>query len=62
MLQISENGKPVIVWIHPMHFNRETAFGPQIFGVGHYMAEDVVLVTVRYRHNVLGKLPILLLL
>lgn len=38
-----------------MRFTEEASYGPQYFGVGHYMAEDVVLVTVRYRHGVLGK-------
>lgn len=55
LLQVGESGKPVIVWIHPMRFTEESAYGPQYFGVGHYMVQDVVLVTVRYRHNVLGK-------
>ena len=37
-----------------MCFTEESSYGPQYFGVGHYMAEDVVLVTVRYRPNILG--------
>ena len=56
--QLGDKRKPVIVWIHPLRFTEESAFGPQYFGVGQYMQEDVVLVTVRYRQNVLGKLSV----
>lgn len=52
--QVDDNRRPVIAWIHPMRFSEESAFGPQYFGVGHYMEDDIVLVTIKYRQNVLG--------
>ena len=58
VIQVNERGKPVIVWICPLQFNLEAGFGPRVFGVGHYMAEDVVFVSVRYRYSILGNMCI----
>ena len=47
-----------MVRIHPSAFSVEVSSTSEQFGPDHYMVENVVLVSIAYRDNVVGKLLI----